>query len=111
MLPMRGAFLIMAWPLVAAGSPAPPLRNPDFEADEVGHPPESWGLTTWSRQQGFRAQVSGEQPRQGRRCLEIVSTRMIPSFGAAGMVVQSVPAAELRGKRVRFRAAVRAEVS
>src|SRR5262249_36217380 len=110
MLPLRATLLLLALPVVAPGSPAPSLRNPDFEGDEVGKPPRSWQLTPRSREQGFRVQVSAQQPRQGQRCVELVSTKW-PVFGTAGLVVQSVPAAALRGKRVRFRAAVRAEVN
>src|SRR2546425_2877410 len=104
---MRGTLLLLALPLVAAGSPAPSLLNPDFERDEVGKPPGNWELTPHSRERGFRVRVSEQKPRQGKHCLELAATNMMPTFGAAGLVVQSVPAEALHGKRVRFRAAVR----
>jgi len=110
MLPTRRALLLLLLPLAAAAGPAPSLTNPDFEGDEVGKPPKGWELTPFSREHGFRVRVSEQRPRQGKRCVEIASMSPMPGFGAAGLVVQSVPAEALRGKRVRFRAAVRAEV-
>ena len=97
MCAIRGTLMLLVLPLVAVGSQAPTLPNPDFEGDEAGKPPKTWQLTPRTHQQGFRAQVSDQKPRQGKRCLELISTSLMPTFGVYGLVVQSLPAEALRG--------------
>jgi hypothetical protein len=95
-------------PLAAAEVPA--LENPGLEQTEPGRAPAGWALRPRSQAFGYQARVSAERPHGGRRCLELELPTSPLSFGHFGLVTQSLPAVALRGKRVRFRAAVRAEV-
>jgi hypothetical protein len=106
MIAPLAALGLLALPL--QGAPAPLLRDPGFEVGAPGKPPAGWALTPLSAKAGYRATVSDLQPRSGRACLEIASSAF-PPFGALGRVVQAVPAEAVRGKKVRFRAEVRAE--
>src|SRR5262249_9224034 len=52
--------------------------------------------------------VAKEKPFEGSGCLEITRSAYT-GFGVRGIVCQTFPADGLRGKRIRFRAALRAE--
>ncbi len=79
--------------------------NPDFEQGSLGQVPEGWLSPTTN---GYKAELTEEQPKSGRRAALLSS---VP--GAAGTVapfgnlMQVIDAAPVRGRRVRFRAAVR----
>src|SRR5262249_61827636 len=59
---------------------------------------------------GYKVQLTDEQPKEGKRCARISRDA---GEGAAGFgnLMQTFDAAAYRGKRVRLRAAVRANVS
>src|SRR5579884_3336744 len=86
------------------------LANPGFEETEPGQAPTGWQLRPASRKLGYEAAASADRPHAGRRCLELRLATAPLTFGHFGLVTQTIPAEGLRGKRVRFRAAVRAEV-
>lgn len=95
--------------VLAAAAPAPavpPVRNADFEAGQPGQPPPGWALREVAAAQGFTAQLADRDPAGGRLALELARPEA-RTFGQYATVSQLVPATELRGKRVRFSAAVR----
>jgi C-terminal processing protease CtpA/Prc len=96
--------LLFALPLWAAA--VPPIENADFEQGAPGKPPAGWALREISARQGFTATVVDQGPGQGKGCLEIARREGV-LFGQYAAVSQSLPATELRGKRVRFSALVR----
>lgn len=79
--------------------------NLDFEQGQAGQAPPGW--TVPSDSTGFSAQVSSEKPEGGKASGVLAGAGGKPD--AAGNLIQSVDAAPYRGKRIRFRAAVRAE--
>jgi C-terminal processing protease CtpA/Prc len=89
---------------------APPLGpvNLDFEDGELGKLPTGWHLTDVSDKAGFTAKLSEDKPRSGKRCVAV--SRADESRGLAGVLVQTFDAMAYRGKRIRFRAAVRTQV-
>src|SRR5262249_30333181 len=97
-------------PLLAAAAEPPTLVNPGLEQTEPGKAPAGWALRPRSQAFGYQARVSDEKPHAGRRCLELSVPTYPQGFGHFGLVTQSLPAGALRGQRVRFRAAVRADV-
>ncbi len=101
------AGLSLALTLVAAPALAgPTVHNADFESGQSGKVPPGWTLREISARQGFTARLTDQNPAGGKQCLELACDKFL-TFGPYGAVSQSVPARELRGKRVRFRALIR----
>jgi C-terminal processing protease CtpA/Prc len=94
--------------VLRADGPALPV-DPDFEETEPGREPAAWKLRPRARGHGYQVRVTDTKPFKGKRCLEISQPDYGP-WGHTGLVTQTVPAEAYRGKRVRFRAAVRAEL-
>lgn len=100
--------------VTAAGKPgkansvkaAPAVANMDFEEGEKGQPPVGWLLTKASQDRGYRAALTDERPFHGKLCATLSGRSA--SFGT---IMQTVDAAAYRGKRIRFKAAVRTHVS
>src|SRR5262245_17482095 len=86
------------------------LVNPGFEEGEVGQAPAGWTSPPNSQQSGYVAALIDEQPKSGRHCLIIKREALTPA-GAPGNLMQSLDAVAFRGKRIRLRAAVRANVA
>ncbi|HET9837425.1 MAG TPA: S41 family peptidase [Candidatus Angelobacter sp.] len=82
--------------------------NLDFEAGELGGVPQGWKATSPSggTNPGYTARLTSENARQGKYCAELASDGQGSAFGN---LMQSFDATAYRGKRVRFRAAVRAQ--
>jgi C-terminal processing protease CtpA/Prc len=93
---------------VQADVPKAPV-NLDFEQGELGRVPNGWFFPVPGQKAGFSAKLSEEKPRAGKRCLLIERTRAAER-GGLGNLLQSFDAAPYRGKRVRYKAAVRADV-
>jgi hypothetical protein len=98
----------------AAPAAAPPLPaapvNLDFEQGELGQMPAGWQMTAASERAGFGADLTDEQPYQGKTCAVVRGISFGPTPGTATLM-QSFAAAAYRGQRVRFRAAVRTDDS
>lgn len=92
------------WASLAAAAEIVPA-NPDFEQGQPGQAPERWSVPNVP---GYQVLISDENPKSGKQCLTIKRGTEAP--GPFGNVMQRVAAAPFRGKRVRFRAAVRTEV-
>jgi erythromycin esterase len=87
----------------------PTLRNGGMEEGPPGEVPAGWIATLPHGRAPYRVIASTERPREGKRCAVLARERAPWSWGEAELT-QRVDAAPFRGKRVRLRAAVRAEV-
>jgi len=96
----------------AAAAPAAPAApvNLDFELGELGQMPAGWQMTAASERAGFGADLTDEQPYQGKTCAVVRGIGYSRTPGTATLM-QSFDAAAYRGQRVRFRAAVRTDDS
>jgi len=87
-----------------------PQANPvflefNFEDGTPGEPPRKWIV---AKTKGLNAQIFEEAPETGERCVRFIkNTDQLP-FGAFNYFLRP---GELRGKRIRIRADVRADVS
>ena len=89
-------------------APNTALLNPDFEQGTVGQVPEGWHSPT--NGSGYAAELLEENPKTGKRAARVRSNPTTPDKAAPfGNLMQSIDATAFRGRRVRFRAAVRAE--
>jgi C-terminal processing protease CtpA/Prc len=94
----------------AAETAQPPaLVNPGFEQGEAGKAPPAWTLRPLSRVQHYDVRLTNERPRVGQMSVEISHPTPLAHFGETGFVTQDVLAWPLQGRRIRFRAAARAE--
>ncbi|MDQ1266062.1 MAG: TSPc protein [Bacteroidota bacterium] len=84
--------------------------NLDFEDGAPGNMPIGWTLPSYAKNAGYSAALTDLNPLHGRYCIEL-SKEGEDSAGIYGSVMQSVDASQFRGKKIRFRAAVRAELS
>lgn len=95
-----GAFPVLTAPI-----------NLDFEHGLVGETPEGWIVWSKLRRFGFEIVTSDERPYRGSRAAMI---RRQPGrhFGeVSGSLIQRIDASPYRGKRIRLRAAARAELA
>jgi erythromycin esterase len=105
-----------ARPVVKSDSPGarPKLAAPanaDFENSEVGAPPADWQFSTKLRRYDFQIVTSNERPLSGKACA-LISRLPGKHYGEfAGNFSQRLDAMPYRGKKIRFRAAARAEGS
>jgi hypothetical protein len=97
--------LIVTVPALAQG----PV-NLDFESGQLGMVPAGWYMsypppaTTM-----FKAELVDEACVHGQRCARLTGPEVLPNASWFGNLAHKVPGERYRGKRVRFRAAVRAE--
>jgi C-terminal processing protease CtpA/Prc len=96
----------------AAGLAAPPRQpvNLDLEDGELGKVPTGWSFPKASQEAGYTARLTDANPHRGKRCV-VLSRDPKAATPGVGNLSQVVLAADYRGKRIRLRAAVRAEVS
>jgi hypothetical protein len=84
-------------------------QNLGFESGEAGGLPEAWKATSprgGSANPGYTAKLTSDNAKQGKYCGELASAAGASGFGN---LMQAFDAAAYRGKRVRFRAAVRTD--
>jgi C-terminal processing protease CtpA/Prc len=94
-------------PAAAAAPPAAaPLANLDFEQGEPGKEPPGWSAPF--QEKGYSGVTSSERPEGGARCAVLTAPGK-PGPRDFGNLMRWVDATPYRGKRVRFRAAVRME--
>ncbi len=83
--------------------------NLDFEQGGAGQLPEGWVSPT---QTNYAAELTGEQPKSGESAALLHSLPGATDAPAEfGNLMQAIDATAFRGRRVRFRAAVRVEAS
>ena len=88
------------------------IANGGFEEQDDRDLPVGWVFPPVLVQAGYRVRVETVSPLVGEKCALLDATTIRPSDRAFGNLMQSIDATEFRGKRVRFRAAVRtAELS
>ena len=84
------------------------IRNPGFEQGKVGARIEGWYAAS---QNGYRATISDKEPKLGKQCgllqRDPGEQHQEQQFGVLNCSLDATP---YRGKRVRFRAAVRMKV-
>ncbi len=89
-------------------APQSSLANPDFELGNVGQQPDGWIAPTAAM--GYPVEVVDANPKTGKRAAMV---RSMPGGEidprVFGNLMQTIDATQLRGRRVRFRAAVRIE--
>jgi erythromycin esterase len=85
------------------------LVNLGMEEGAAGELPAGWQGTPADVRAPYRVASTGERPREGKRCAVIARERSPWPWGV-GKLWQQIEAAPFRGKRVRLRAAARAEV-
>jgi len=79
--------------------------NAGFEQGQPGQAPDHWRVPQIA---GYHVLVSDENPKSGSQCVTIKRGTERP--GPFGNVMQKIDATPFRGKRVRYRAAVRTEI-
>ena len=94
---------IVGTSLVDAAETVP--ANAGFEQGKPGQAPDHWLVP---KVPGYHVLVSDEDPKSGKQCVTIKRGTEKP--GPFGNVMQKIDAASFRGKRVRYRAAVRTEI-
>jgi C-terminal processing protease CtpA/Prc len=95
----------------AQSTPSQPpsgLVNLDFEQGDLGQIPTGWFSPT--KKLGYTAKLTDENPKSGKQCALLYSESEVkPDINGFGNLMQVIDAMPYRGKRVRFRAAVRTE--
>src|SRR5436190_278868 len=90
----------------------PGIINGGFEEQNSQGKPTGWLFPLVLENAGYRVALQQDNPFAGKSCLLLDATAIEPSPGKFGNLMQSIDATPFRGKRVRFRAAVRtAELS
>jgi erythromycin esterase len=85
--------------------------NTDFEIGEIGKPPADWQVRPKLRRYDFRIVTSEERPYSGKRSA-MISRLPGKHYGeVVGSFGQRLDATAYRGKKIRLRAAARADVS
>lgn len=83
--------------------------NLDFEIGEVGLLPKGWIVPSYAEKLGYKAYVTNVEPKTGKQCLEL-SREGEYIEDTYGSVMQSIDASAFRGKKIRIRAAIKAEI-
>ncbi len=91
------------------GLPKSPM-NLDFEEGEARKLPPGWFMPETCSKDGYVLEVSEAKPFAGKHCA-VLSRILASAPEGFGNIIQSIDATPYRGKRIRFKAAVRAEVS
>lgn len=87
----------------------PHSYNLDFEIGEAGHLPKGWVVPNYAEKLGYKAYITNEEPKTGKQCLEL-SREGEYIEDIYGSVMQSIDAKAFRGKKIKIRAAIRAEI-
>jgi len=100
-------FFVATLHVAAAPNPAP--VNLDFESGAPGEVPPGWISPTVKY--GYTGALSAEKPKQGKQSVRLSGPAAGAEGGRAGFgnLMQTIDATAYRGKRLRFRAAVRVE--
>jgi C-terminal processing protease CtpA/Prc len=83
--------------------------NLDFEQGQARQAPPGW--TVPADAPGFTGQVSSDKPESGKASGLLVADDTVLGIQQTGNLIQSIDATPYRGKRIRFRAASRAELT
>jgi C-terminal processing protease CtpA/Prc len=94
-----------------APAPLPAPINLDFEQGQPGEVPPGWFNSSFAKNNGYTAKIVTEKPEAGRQAVQVALEGERKDSNAFGNLLTYFDATPYRGKRIRFRAAVRAEVS
>ncbi|HEY2289326.1 MAG TPA: S41 family peptidase [Thermoanaerobaculia bacterium] len=94
-----------------APAPPPAPTNLDFEQGQPGEVPPGWHISPLAKDNGYTAKIVTDKPEAGRQAAQVALEGEKKDPSAFGNLLTSFDATPYRGKRIRFRAAVRAEVS
>lgn len=87
-----------------APSLPPELQNPAFEQGDAGSPPPGW----FSGVPGSRAEVSAENPIEGRSCVTLFAPDQAAArAGMRANLMQTIDGAPYRGKQIELTASIR----
>jgi C-terminal processing protease CtpA/Prc len=84
------------------------VQNPGFEDGQPGEVPPGWFVPLPSTNAGYSAKIVEEKPHDGKRCAVLERSKESNAAGF-GNLMQTVDAAQYRGKRIRYQAAVRTD--
>jgi len=101
------AFLLLA-ALFLGAAPNPAPVNLDFESGAPGEVPPGWisPTTLW----GYTGALSTDTPKQGKQSVRVSGApKSQDGRPVFGNVMQTIDATPYRGKRIRYRGAVRVE--
>jgi C-terminal processing protease CtpA/Prc len=106
---LRRIAVLLAFTVSLAAAPNPTPTNLDFEAGAPGVTPPGWMAPT--AHLGYTTEITTDSPRQGKQAVRVSGAPKPsrPGTPAFGNVMQAIDATPFRGKRVRFRGAVRVE--
>jgi C-terminal processing protease CtpA/Prc len=85
-------------------------NNLNFEDGKPGELPIGWVEPGFSIKNEYKAFITKDEPKSGKKCLELNRLEKPFNDSIVGAVMQSIDAKPYRGKRIRFRAAVCAEI-
>lgn len=106
-------FLVLAlMPAVLLAQAPPPTAptNLDFEQGQPGEMPPGWHASPNAKDNGYTAKIVTERPEAGRQAALVALEGEKKDPNAFGNLLTVFDATPYRGKKIRFRAAVRAEV-
>jgi hypothetical protein len=108
MLRQFAPVLLLVATLHVAAAPNPAPMNLDFESGSPGEVPPGWMSPTGKM--GYAVTLSAEKPKQGKQCARLSDApAAVEQASPFGNVMQQIDATPYRGKRLRFRAAMRIE--
>ncbi len=90
------------------------LVNGGFEQGDLGQPPTGWHFLKSNERDVCRFALTEDKPFAGKRSVELsraANDKAEPEGPGIGNVMQMIDAKPYRGKRVRFKAAVRADIT
>ena len=105
--------LVALWTAIAcAQAPAPPplTANLGFEQGQPGEVPPGWFNPSVARDNGYTAKIVTDKPESGKQAVLVTLEGERKGPNSFGNLMTFFDATPYRGQRIRFRAAVRAEV-
>jgi C-terminal processing protease CtpA/Prc len=104
------AALLAVGAFAQAPAPLPAPINLDFEQGRPGEVPPGWFNSSAAKTNGYTAKIVTDQPNSGKQAVLVTLEGERKDPKAFGNLLTFFDATPYRGKRIRFRAAVRAEV-
>ncbi len=104
------AALLTAAAFGQAPAPLPAPINLDFEQGQPGEVPPGWFNSSAAKTNGYTAKIVTDKPNSGKQAVLVTLEGERKDPQAFGNLLTFFDATPYRGKRIRFRAAVRAEV-
>lgn len=101
------ALSICCWTLPGF---AQPLINPGFEEGVIGKIPPGWQFNTERQDGSYLAQISQEEPQEGRYCAHLLGFTEEPSPSQFASLSQKLDARPYRGKRIALKATIKTDV-